>query len=467
MRELYNKLLNNGVRDDLSFSEKNKLRVFNPSVFFVFLISAFYTVVGAVVHLPLALIDSAIGALVCVLAIWLISKRIYQFSFHFVMIFAFFYLTSFTLLFGLGPQSYLYFLFMQVAANILFDRFTVTIKYFAGALICMSFSIIYMQNHTPIYGDTPLNNYMFGVSNALFTSVLIFVGVRLFKSENLNYAEQLEHKNSIIEEKNKNITDSINYAKRIQYTLLAHSAFLKQHLPEHFILFKPKDIVSGDFYWATSVPNKNDKDLDFYLAVCDSTGHGVPGAFMSLLNSSFLNEAINEKNIKEPHAVLNHVRARLIESISQDGGKDGMDAVLVRWECTTDCVDPDSTQDHKVPGVTYSAANNHPVLIRDKQIIEFPKDKMPVGKGERTDSFNLHRIEGQPGDILYLYTDGFADQFGGPKGKKFKYRQLNELLLQLSADPLSTQKEKLNKVFENWRGELEQVDDVCIVGIKF
>ncbi|MGZ4099193.1 MAG: tetratricopeptide repeat protein, partial [Bacteroidia bacterium] len=141
----------------------------------------------------------------------------------------------------------------------------------------------------------------------------------------------VEEKNHIIEEKQKEIIDSINYAKRIQHTLLANETLLNEHIPNHFIYFKPKDIVSGDFYWAHTVSNKQlprGSEL-FYIAVCDSTGHGVPGAFMSLLNISFLNEAINEKNIREPHLILNHVRKRLIEEISRDGGQDGMDAVLL------------------------------------------------------------------------------------------------------------------------------------------
>lgn len=254
----------------------------------------------------------------------------------------------------------------------------------------------------------------------------------------------------IIEEKQKEIVDSINYAKRIQYTLLAHDELLKQNLGEHFVLFKPKDIVSGDFYWATKKGN------DFYLAVCDSTGHGVPGAFMSLLNISFLNEAINEKNISEPHEVLNHVRKRLMENM--EGGQDGMDAILVRFEARIR--NSDSIK------IKYAAANNHPLMISEKQIKELPYDKMPVGKGEKTESFNLYEIECLKGEMLFLLTDGFADQFGGPKGKKFKSSNLSKLLLENSALEMQNQSKKLNSEFNAWKGELEQVDDVCIIGIR-
>jgi serine phosphatase RsbU (regulator of sigma subunit)/Flp pilus assembly protein TadD len=268
--------------------------------------------------------------------------------------------------------------------------------------------------------------------------------------------KDVEEQKLIVEEKQKEITDSINYAKRIQYSLLAHEDLLKQNLDDYFVLFKPKDIVSGDFYWATKKGNY------FYMAVCDCTGHGVPGAFMSLLSISFLNEAINEKNISEPHEVLNFVRERLIQNM--EGGKDGMDAILVRF---------------KVQGsefkADYAAAHNRPLLMSGNELKELPADKMPVGVGEKNDSFALHAIEVKKGDILYLYTDGYADQFGGEKarpdgsfgrGKKFKYANLNKLLLENSHLELSALNLKLETVFNEWKDDLEQVDDVCVIGVK-
>src|ERR1019366_10692015 len=148
---------------------------------------------------------------------------------------------------------------------------------------------------------------------------------------------------------------------------------------------------------------EEEKTERFYLAICDSTGHGVPGAFMSLLNISFLNEAITEKNIKQPNEILNHARQRLIESVSQDGAQDGMDGILLCFENGK---------------ITYAAANNAPVIVRNNSIINLPYDKMPVGKGEVDISFTLYTIDTEKGDLLYFYTDGYADQFGGSRGKK-------------------------------------------------
>ena len=258
----------------------------------------------------------------------------------------------------------------------------------------------------------------------------------------------IEIQKEMVEEHRKEILDSIHYAKRIQNTLLANEKFIDENLPHNFVLFQPKDIVSGDFYWASK---KGDK---FYLAICDSTGHGVPGAFMSLLNMGFLSEAINEKGIEEPNEVFNFVRKRLVNTISKDGQRDGFDGILICY-------------DLKQKTLSYSAANNSPVLFNNHVMLELGSDRMPVGVGERNEDFKLFTINVQTGDILYLYTDGYADQFGGPKGKKFKYKQLNELLLTNSFKPLKEQQAILDTTFKNWRGELEQVDDVCVIGIKF
>jgi serine phosphatase RsbU (regulator of sigma subunit) len=278
----------------------------------------------------------------------------------------------------------------------------------------------------------------------------IFRGLKFQRKANSIISKQkqvVESKNHIIEEKQKEIVDSINYAKRIQVALLANHEFVNQFIPNNFILFKPKDIVSGDFYWATEHNNK------FYIAVCDCTGHGVPGAFMSLLNIGFLSEAIKEKNIEQPHEIFNYVRSRLINTISKEGQQDGMDGILL-------CIDKTTNQ------YTYAAANNEPVLISNNEVKELAKDKMPVGKGEKTQPFTLYTITANKGDTLYLYTDGYADQFGGTKGKKFKYKALNDLLLANVNQPMSYQNEHLNNTIEQWRGNLEQVDDILVIGIK-
>jgi serine phosphatase RsbU (regulator of sigma subunit) len=242
----------------------------------------------------------------------------------------------------------------------------------------------------------------------------------------------------------------MNYAHRSQYALLANKNLVDEILAENFIFFRPKDIVSGDFYWAAK------KEDRFYLAVCDSTGHGVPGAFMCLLNISFLNEATNEKNIQSPDQIFNYIRKRLIENVSQDGAQDGMDGILVCF----------ALEENKLKNITYTAANNAPLLITNSEMNVLPCDKMPVGKGEKNKDFSLHIVPFEKGSSLFLCTDGYADQFGGPKGKKFKYKQLNEKLVSMEKLSAKDQNKELESAFTNWKGQLEQVDDVLIMGIK-
>ncbi|MBI2722422.1 MAG: SpoIIE family protein phosphatase [Bacteroidetes bacterium] len=265
-------------------------------------------------------------------------------------------------------------------------------------------------------------------------------------------AEVVEQKH-LIEEKHKEITDSINYAERIQRALLASKNMLDENLSDYFILFKPKDVVSGDFYWATKLSNNN-----FVLVTADSTGHGVPGAIMSILNISCLEKAVEVENLFLPNEILNHTRTKIIETLKKDGsiegGKDGMDGSLLCF-------------DFKNNILNCATANNPIWIIRNKELIEIKADRFPIGKHERDkEPFTLHTLNLQKGDVVYSLTDGFPDQFGGPDGKKFKYKKLQELLLSMSTESMQTQKQKLNDVFDKWKGNLEQIDDVCLIGVR-
>ncbi len=184
---------------------------------------------------------------------------------------------------------------------------------------------------------------------------------------------------------------------------------------------------------------------------------------MSLLNINFLNEAVNEKGIEQPNKVFDFVRKRLIDNISKEGQKDGFDGVLICMETIT------ATKNNPEGSlkISYAAANNAPVLLQNNTLLELDGDRMPVGMGEMKENFKLYSIEVNKNDSLYLYTDGYADQFGGPKGKKFKYKALNELIAAGGLKPMEEQREQLKQTFDNWRGNLEQIDDVCILGVRF
>ncbi len=267
---------------------------------------------------------------------------------------------------------------------------------------------------------------------------------------------EIKAQKRLIEEKHQEITDSINYAERIQRALLASKELLDDNLKDYFILFKPKDVVSGDFYWATKTISSNGVE-NFELVVADSTGHGVPGAIMSILNIACLKEA-SLQGITSPDLLLNETRRLIIENLKNDGstegGRDGMDGSLLSF-------------DFKNNVLNCASANNPIWVIRNKELIEIKADRLPIGKHEKDkEPFTLHTLNLQQGDVIYTLTDGFSDQFGGPSGKKFKYKQLLELLLSIADEPLSAQQQKLNNTFEDWRGNLEQVDDVTIVGVR-
>ena len=265
----------------------------------------------------------------------------------------------------------------------------------------------------------------------------------------------------IVEHKNKEILDSINYAKYIQNALLPSEKSINQLNIDCFILFKPKDIVSGDFYWIHN--NIDTHSNEAYIAAVDCTGHGVPGALVSVVGNNGLNRCVKEYGIHDTGKILDKLSELVEETFekSENELKDGMDISLLKI-CSGDSIISDS----KV-NLQWSGANNPLWIIRKNSntLEEIKADKQPVGKFSERKNFTTHNLELEKGDRLYLFTDGYADQFGGEKGKKFKYRQLEELLISSSLLPLNEQKNILDASFITWKGKLEQVDDVCLIGI--
>lgn len=282
--------------------------------------------------------------------------------------------------------------------------------------------------------------------------------------------KKLETAYGIIEEKQKDITDSINYAQKIQYAILPNDDDIKNAFVDSFVFFQPRDIVSGDFYWfhsaAGSTQNSSSLDgIQTLIAAADCTGHGVPGALMSMIGSSLLNQIILEGKVKNTGEILEHLRTGIKAAFKQKQGedkrRDGMDIGLLAF----------SGDRNKVH---FSGANNGVYHIQNGSLKDIKPDKQPVGQhvGEEK-PFTSQEIEVQKGDCLYLYTDGFADQFGGETvpgkqsgGKKFKYAKLKELLVQISTKNMQEQKTILENTFNEWKGKYEQVDDVLIIGIR-
>jgi serine phosphatase RsbU (regulator of sigma subunit) len=269
--------------------------------------------------------------------------------------------------------------------------------------------------------------------------------------------KETQQQKHLLEEKNKEITDSINYAKRLQEAILPSFMDVKQHLPESFIYYQPKDIVAGDFYWMEVVPAVDGGET-VLIAAADSTGHGVPGAMVSVVCSNALNRTVLEFGITEPGKILNKTREIVLETFAKSNMdvKDGMDISLVSIH----------RQANAGTKIKWAGANNPLWYISKGALHEVKADKQPVGKTDEPKPFTTHELELAPGDAVYLFTDGFADQFGGPNGKKFKYKPFGELLLKLYAEEPLRQSADINTAFTDWKGNLEQVDDVCIIGIR-
>ena len=264
-----------------------------------------------------------------------------------------------------------------------------------------------------------------------------------------------ENQKVLVEVKNKEILDSINYAKRIQNAILPPPRIVNEYLGESFILYKPKDVVAGDFYWLEYV---NDTVL---FAAADCTGHGVPGALVSVICNNALNRAVREYHLSDPGQLLDKVREIVIQQFekSEEDVKDGMDIAL----CSLAITDPNS---NKARQLQYAGANNPLWIVRNSEILETKANKQPIGKFDNLNPYTTHSIDLLKGDSVYIFSDGYVDQFGGQRGKKFKSKALKELLISIQLQPMDKQKSLLDKAFENWKGALEQIDDVCIIGVK-
>ncbi len=284
-----------------------------------------------------------------------------------------------------------------------------------------------------------------------------FVVYRLYK-EKKKANILLEKQNIVIKEKRdqifqqkQEITDSIQYASRIQNAILTPDAMLNK-LQDHFILFKPRDIVSGDYYWMTQKDNKT------IVAAADCTGHGVPGAFMSMLGISFMNEIVNKSDTTQANEILNQLRDYVITSLGQTGeageAQDGMDLAL--------CV-----IDTNAMKIQFSGAYNPLYIIRNNELLEYKSDKMPIGiYREKSDPFNNQEIDVETGDALYMFSDGYVDQFGGAKQKKFMTKNFKELLLRINKKSMVEQKNILDNTIQEWMGEVEQIDDILVLGLR-
>ena len=266
----------------------------------------------------------------------------------------------------------------------------------------------------------------------------------------------VRRQNQLIQDQRDDITASINYAKRIQFNLLPHERYFASGFREHFIIYKPKDIVSGDFYWMETIGETT------VFALGDCTGHGVPGAMVSVVCNNGLNRSVREYKANKPGEILDKTRELVITEFekSEDEVKDGMDVALCSLTAAANGTGPSRLE--------YAGAHNPLWIIRKgvTEVEEIKADKQPIGRFDAPEPFTTHEIELNQGDSCYIFSDGYVDQFGGDKGKKFKSSNLKKLLLSIQSESMDRQRTLLEENFEEWKGSLEQLDDVCMIGVR-
>lgn len=313
------------------------------------------------------------------------------------------------------------------------------------------------------------NAFFAGFALMLVLVLFVFRGYRQKKLINVQLSDKnelIENQKVLVEEKNKSITDSINYARRIQKAILPSDLMVATYLPDSFVFFKPKDIVSGDFYWLFRIDADCDvnkltqttvSNTELLVAAVDCTGHGVPGALMSMMGYNLLEQVVKEYQVYQPALILDELSRLVIESLVHEGDsesvKDGMDVALCKINM-------------ELKELEYAGAHNPLYLVRKGALTEIKADKRSVGLTTKPGKFTNHKLQLEDGDIIYMFSDGFVDQKGGPENKKFFYGPFQKVLCDIHQLPMKEQHDILEATIVNWKGRNEQMDDILIVGIR-
>lgn len=396
----------------------------------------------------------------CLLTFYFTYKRWYEFA----KIYFFFVVTGFVWFLGVaigeGTGNEVTFFAVLIAPSMLLkdNRVIIALTIIAAASLV---GLKFVRELIPPFIEVPSDvKQMFVSIFQILISVIIFFQIYYFKKINFRYQDMVETKNEVIAEKNKEIVDSINYAKHIQSSYLPSKDVLSFFFEKSFLFFKPKDIVSGDFYWFYNEKIRDQYSDEKFVVAADCTGHGVPGAIMSVICANALNDTVVTRGERDTGKILDMVRENVVTILrgkdEQESRKDGMDVALVKI--------------NKVTGeCQYSGAHNPLwVLRKDAEDFEVIKaDNQPVGFYENAKPFSTNNIKLMSGDRIYLFSDGYQDQFGGEKGKKYKAANMKRLFLSLKDKSMQEQKDIIKESFVEWKGDLEQVDDVVLIGIEF
>ena len=451
---MFEQLLSIGVSEDNTEVLNRKIRTSNlVALSTMIILTSFSPLFFYFLH-PLDLMFFGLFYSSAILNFFLVKRRYYMQAFTTNIVMAYIYFFWGTMAYGWNVNLQFYLLVMCMIVVIFYDNKSV-IKLFIAFSIIAFFGLLFLMKDRrglidiPAEFDTIKQNM--GYANLFVLFVIISILIFFFKNQNLHYQERITEASKIIAEKNKEMLDSINYAQRIQSGLLPAKKELSKLFPDSFLYFRPKDIVSGDFYWFY-------KNADVtYIACGDCTGHGVPGALMSVLGINLLSDIVESAKATEPDEILNQLRNGIVRSLNKENTtgeyKDGMDISVIKV-------------DAKNLTCSFAGANNSIYQISGGELTEYKATKQPVGFSPDPKPFSNNIIQLKPNDYIVLFTDGFADQFGGLTNKKYMYKSFKEFLKQVTSKPGIDIDHALHDEFTGWRANVEQIDDVCVVGIR-
>ena len=461
MGALWKKIINLGVDENTNDWNQRNLRLMNSMTFIICCSLIFFGIMefpmGGEKLLPSLIVSFLVSALYFPIAMRA-PLKITKVYFCLLPV----GIISLYAIFGVGNAGNdIHYLFVTAILPIVIFRERKLYVPLIAVSIIAYFVALYAQT---IFDPVVILDEKVVVSYRLVNISMVFVFLlalmALFKFEISGYETEIEEQKQRVEEKNMEITESITYAKRIQEAILPPAEKFRKYLPESFVLYLPKDIVAGDFYWLETADIDSAQSVVLFAAA-DCTGHGVPGAMVSVICNNALNRSVREYGLSDPGRILDKTREIVISEFekSEEEVKDGMDISLCSLRLRSDC---------NSAMLSWAGANNPLWIIRKGvgEVEEVRADKQPIGKYTDPKPFTTHTIELQKGDTIYVFTDGFQDQFGGNKGKKFKATNFKKYLLTIQDQSIEKHTQLIDKVFENWRGPIEQIDDVCVIGVR-
>ncbi len=344
-----------------------------------------------------------------------------------------------------------YYLFCIAGVGFFIHNWNIKIRVALSAFVVLVFAVIYLffKGEPVVQVDPGVAHWVYFV-NALASMIIIVLLIMYYVNHAISFEQKLQSANKEITTKSNQIIQSISYAQRIQAAVHPDDSLLRTHFSDYFIFIRPKDIVSGDFYWFT------EKNGNVIFTVADCTGHGVPGAFMSMLGITMLNEIAAQDDLNNAAKVLNNLRKKIktaLEHREEERTKDGMDMSLGIFN-------------RKNKTLKWAGAYNPLYLLRSEDFFEYKADKQPIGKHMREKPFTHHEILLEDNDVLFMFTDGFCDQIGGEKNKKYTQKRFREMLIKNHKLPMVEQYTILNKTLMEWKGNKEQIDDILVMGIN-